>query len=42
MLDLEEIVAVRRRDWPAACAAAEEKAALREARHRFEAARRLA
>ncbi len=36
----EERDAVRRRDWPAAKSAAEEKVALQEARHRA-AARRL-
>lgn len=39
-LALEERDAVRRRDWPAAKSAAEEKAVLQEARHRS-AARRL-
>ncbi len=39
---LEERDAVRRRDWPAARTAAEERAALQEARHRLEAARRSA
>ena len=40
-LALEERDAVRRRDWPAARSAAEEKAVLQEASHRA-AARRLA
>ncbi len=40
-LALEERDAVRRRDWPAARSAAEEKAILQEAHHRA-AARRLA
>lgn len=39
-LALEERDAVRRRDWPAARSAAEEKAALQEAYHRA-VARRL-
>ena len=40
-LALEERDAVRRRDWPAAKSAAEERAALQEAHYRA-AARRLA
>lgn len=40
-LSLEERDAVRRRDWPAARSAAEERASLQEARQRA-AARRLA
>lgn len=40
-LALEERDAVRRRDWPAARSAAQERAALQEARQRA-AARRLA
>ena len=40
-LALEKRDAVRRRDWPAARSAAEEKTVLQEARHRA-AARRLA
>lgn len=40
-LALEERDAVRRRDWPAARSAAEERATLQEAHHRA-AARRLA
>lgn len=40
-LALEERDAVRRRDWPAARSAAEERALLQDARHRA-AAKRLA